>query len=395
MSEPWWAQWNPDDVMLMAEEPDDAWKTCVLQGVYFGENEYNGMLGARISAIFVVLITSFGATLFPVISERSSMKVPKYVYLFARNFGTGVIVATAFIHLLDPAYSAIGGNSCVGGTGHWADYAWCPAIMLASVFIIFLVDLFASVYTERKFGVKEDFQHDHVGAVIASDSRTETSDIEQRGHVHQHQGFNHEHHIDGELVSAPHAQRSSTKVPDGKLRDNASCSNESIETERDFQSQFGAFLILEFGVIFHSVMIGLTLGSTGEEFKTLYPVIVFHQAFEGLGMGARLSQIPFPHSKRMLPYFCCLAYGLCTPIAIAIGLGVRNSYVGSSYEVNVVSGVLDAISAGILLYTGLVELLARDFIFNPHRTKSMGELLFSVNNLLWGAGLMALLGKWA
>lgn len=31
---------------------------------------------------------------------------------------------------------------------------------------------------------------------------------------------------------------------------------------------------------------------------------------------------------------------------------------------NIVSGVLDSLSAGILIYTGLVELLAHDFIFN-------------------------------
>ena len=54
-----------------------------------------------------------------------------------------------------------------------------------------------------------------------------------------------------------------------------------------FKQQIAAFLILEFGVIFHSVIIGLNLGVVGDEFSTLYPVIVFHQAFEGLGIGAR------------------------------------------------------------------------------------------------------------
>jgi hypothetical protein len=36
--------------------------------------------------------------------------------------------------LLDPAYGEIGSNSCVGMTGHWADYAWCPAIVLTKYF---------------------------------------------------------------------------------------------------------------------------------------------------------------------------------------------------------------------------------------------------------------------
>jgi zinc transporter 1/2/3 len=91
----------------------------------------------------------------------------------------------------------------------------------------------------------------------------------------------------------------------------------------------------------------------------------------------------------------CLLYGLTTPIAIAIGLGVRTTYNAGSFTANVVSGIFDAISAGVLIYTGLVELLARDFLFDPHRTQDSKRLTFMVISLLWGAGIMALIGKWA
>ena len=58
------------------------------------------------------------ATYFPVIAKRvPRLRMPLYVYLFARYFGAGVIVATAFIHLLDPAYGEIGPNTCVGMIG--------------------------------------------------------------------------------------------------------------------------------------------------------------------------------------------------------------------------------------------------------------------------------------
>jgi zinc transporter 1/2/3 len=303
--------------------------------------------------------------------------------LIARNFGTGVITATAFIHLLDPAYSEIGGWSCVGVTGNWAIYSWCPAIVMASVVIIFLVDLVASVYTERKFGIKED-HNDVVAAAILSGDQDRIEDLENRPHLHE--GYNHDHQQPSQGKKADE---------DNVNTDVDSCSGNSLETERDFEAQFGAFLILEFGVLFHSVMIGLNLGTVGSEFKTLYPVLVFHQAFEGLGIGSRLSMIPFPYEKRWWPYFCCLAYGLTTPIAVSIGLGVRTTYASNSYTVNVISGVLDAISAGILIYTALVELLARDYIFNPHRTKDLRELGYCLFSVLLGTGLMALLGKWA
>ena len=174
-SEPWWMQWDPDTVTIGDESVSEAWKTCTIAGVYFGENEYNGSMGARISSIFVIFFVSTLFTLFPVVAARvKSIRIPKYVYLFARYFGTGVIVATAFIHLLDPAYGEIGGDSCVGKTGHWADYSWCPAIVLLTIFIIFLVDLASDVYVKRRFGVA----HNH-GDVI------EDAVVKRQGDAHE------------------------------------------------------------------------------------------------------------------------------------------------------------------------------------------------------------------
>jgi hypothetical protein len=49
---------------------------------------------------------------------------------------------------------------------------------------------------------------------------------------------------------------------------------------------------------------------------------------------------------------------------MAIGLGVRTTYDSASQTALLVSGILDAISSGILLYTGLVELLAHEFLFS-------------------------------
>jgi zinc transporter 1/2/3 len=123
-------------------------------------------------------------------------------------------------------------------------------------------------------------------------------------------------------------------------------------------------------------------------------VLVFHQSFEGLGIGARMSAIPFKR-KSWLPWVLCLTYGLTTPIAIAIGLGVRKTYNPGSNTANIVSGVFDSISAGILIYTSLVELLARDFLFDPCRTNDRRRLGFMIVCTLLGTGVMALLGKWA
>jgi zinc transporter 1/2/3 len=84
---------DPQNVDLETADPRDV--VCYLNR---GENEYDGRLGARISAIFVILVVSSAFTFFPVLVTRSKkLRIPLYVYLFARYFGTGVIVATAFI----------------------------------------------------------------------------------------------------------------------------------------------------------------------------------------------------------------------------------------------------------------------------------------------------------
>jgi solute carrier family 39 (zinc transporter), member 1/2/3 len=160
-------------------------------------------------------------------------------------------------------------------------------------------------------------------------------------------------------------------------------------------AQIISVVILEFGVVFHSVIIGLTL-AVDQAFKVLFVVIVFHQMFEGLGLGTRLAGLKLPPSYKWAPLFGAIAYGLTTPIGIAAGLGVRTTYNPGSTTATIVSGIFDSVSSGILLYTGLVELLAHEFLFNKEMHEaSTGKVAFAGASVLFGAGVMALLGRWA
>lgn len=142
------------------------------------------------------------------------------------------------------------------------------------------------------------------------------------------------------------------------------------------------------------VIIGLTLATT-DELDTLLVVIIFHQMFEGLGLGTRLAALPLPQHLNWVPLVAGAIYACCTPIGMAIGLGIRTSYNAESATASIVSGILDAISAGILLYTGLVELLAHEFLFNDHMKKApLGKVIFSLVTVMFGAGIMALLGEY-
>ena len=136
------------------------------------------------------------------------------------------------------------------------------------------------------------------------------------------------------------------------------------EQKEKYHNQIISVLILEFGVIFHSVFVGLSLAVSGDEFNTLFIVLVFHQMFEGMGLGARLAEIKWKESKKSTPWLLALGYTITTPIAIAIGIGVRHSFAPESRTSLIANGVFDAISAGILIYTGLVELMAHEFLYS-------------------------------
>jgi zinc transporter 1/2/3 len=87
------SDFDPSAVDLNTADPTQV--VCFLQA---GQNEYDGRLGARISALFVILVVSSATTFFPVVAARVRwVRVNIYVYLFARYFGAGVIIATAFI----------------------------------------------------------------------------------------------------------------------------------------------------------------------------------------------------------------------------------------------------------------------------------------------------------
>jgi len=261
--------------------------------------------------------------------------------------------------------------------------------------MVFLMDFAAERYVEVKYGYAHDPDVEEI--VTSSANRKESVAHSHASHMHLHAGDQMEITHERAATSGEDGDntgRDFEKIPEQQDLESASTLNSAI-VERGFQTQIAAFLILEFGVVVHSVIIGLNLGTAGSEFNTLYPVLVFHQSFEGLGIGARMSSIPFPKRLEWLQWALCSAYGLTTPIAIAIGLGLRTTYNSGSFTANVISGVLDSISAGILLYTGLVELLARDFLFDPERTRDNLRLTFMIACVLLGAGVMALLGKWA
>ncbi|CAA9965243.1 hypothetical protein CFE70_009050 [Pyrenophora teres f. teres 0-1] len=348
-------------------------------------NDYDGRMGVRISSIFVILVASSFGAVFPVFAKRRRHKlVPNWVFFAAKYFGSGVIITTAFIHLLAPANEALG-DECL--TGVIKKYPWPEGIALMTIFLMFFLELMTMRYA--KFGDGDDHSHDASHSHAAPVAKTDSSSVEGMKGEDLETGARNNPNMRGEDHLGH--EREHTAIDEDK-----SGTKLHISAPAEYAAQLTAVFILEFGVIFHSIFIGLTLAVAGDEFITLYIVLVFHQMFEGLGLGARLAMVPWPKSKRWTPYLLAFGYGLSTPIAIAIGLGARQSFAPGSRTTLLSNGIFDSISAGILIYTGLVELMAHEFMFSPYMQNGpVSRTLKAFALMTLGAGLMALLGFWA
>ena len=142
--------------------------------------------------------------------------------------------------------------------------------------------------------------------------------------------------------------------------------------------------------------VGMTISITTDGFITLLVAIIFHQFFEGLALGARIALI---RTARMWPekLLMGLAFALITPIGMGIGIGVLNQFNGRDSTTLWVIGTLDALSAGVLIWVGLVDMWARDWVIEggdmvEAKPLPLGVGLFS---LITGMVVMSVLGKWA
>ena len=146
-------------------------------------------------------------------------------------------------------------------------------------------------------------------------------------------------------------------------------------------------------IIFHSVFVGVTLGvsqNTGTV-TALVIALIFHQGNEGLALGVLFVKAGL---SRMRYALMALAFVFVTPLGVAIGIAVSSGYNGASKGALGTEGAFDAVSAGILIYNGLVDLVLPTF--DPDEVpKAWWLQALGFIFLYLGAAIMALIGKWA
>ncbi|KAJ6876014.1 hypothetical protein NC652_035396 [Populus alba x Populus x berolinensis] len=113
--------------------------------------------------------------------------------------------------------------------------------------------------------------------------------------------------------------------------------------------------------------------------------------FEGMGLGGCILQAEYkPLKKAVMAFF----FAVTTPFGIALGIALSKMYKENSPNALITVGLLNASSAGLLIYMALVDLLAADFM-GPKLQGSIKLQVKSCMAVLLGAGGMSLMAKWA
>lgn len=377
---------------------------------------------------------------FPIVARRfPDLPIPHRFLFISRHFGTGVLIATAFIHLLPTAFISMT-DPCL--PRFWnKTYPPMPGLVaMLSVFMVVSIEQFFAIrgaghshdseFTGGVYAEEGDDRHGsrarlgmHANGHIPLHNMDSPS-LSAEGHDRfskesqdpdQHRDHEHESDDDSDDLDALDPLASDDSAYLHLNRPSASQKNQlhrhhshghdsmsragHLSDPENPQKLFLQCLLLEAGILFHSIFIGMAVSvATGTEFVVLLIAICFHQTFEGFALGARIANlIPIlfdPRSPK--PWLMALAYGMTTPIGQAIGLWLHELYDPNSEVGLLTVGITNAISSGLLLFAGLVQLVAEDFLSERSYETLRGKKRWEANiAVACGGILMGIVGAFA
>ena len=200
-------------------------------------------------------------------------------------------------------------------------------------------------------------------------------------------------------ASDPLSEEASALNRPSTMKRHNSHEHNSGPPNQDPQKMFLQCLLLEASILFHSIFIGMAVSvATGTAFVVLLIAICFHQTFEGFALGARIANLipALFDAKSPKPWLMCLAYGLTTPIGQVIGLLLHRLYDPNSEAGLLSVGITNAISSGLLIFAGLVQLVAEDFLADDSYKVLKGKKRLEANvAVVVGALGMSFIGAFA
>ncbi|KAI3703689.1 hypothetical protein L1987_73883 [Smallanthus sonchifolius] len=346
-------------------------------------------LTLKFVAITAILLTGILGVTIPLVSKHwGFFRTDSNLFFSTKAFGAGVILATGFVHMLPDAAEALT-NPCLPETP-WSQFPFSGFIAMLAALTTLLVDFISTQYYESKQmkqvpNVKDDL-------VDCSDSESLIVPLV----ANEHEVFGEEDgggiHIVGMHVHAAHHSHNHKEVTEHSEGHSHGFGGGDDDDEGAVRHVVVS-QVLELGILSHSILIGLSLGVSQSPctIRPLLGALSFHQFFEGFALGGCISQAKLGvlHSTIMACFFA-----VTTPLGVGIGAIICSFYNPNSPRALVIEGILDAISAGILVYMALVDLIAADFMSKKMRCNARLQVV-SYIALFLGAGLMSILALWS
>ncbi len=151
--------------------------------------------------------------------------------------------------------------------------------------------------------------------------------------------------------------------------------------------------MIESGVAVHSIVVGIAFGLSSEEFVPLLIALCFHQFFEGIALSSIVYQCQ--KQKKGLNLMLYTIYGLSTPVGVLIGILIHQKYSENNPTSLAIQGIAEAVSSGILLYDGLVNVIGNHFKSGSFVTRSHSKQVVQLVALWFGTCVMSIIGHWA
>ncbi|KAK1321826.1 hypothetical protein QJS10_CPA03g01174 [Acorus calamus] len=286
----------------------------------------------------LILFTSAIGISSSVYLARLFRNTPAYAHtlLLIKCYSTGVILSTSLVHVLPDASAALSDCRIASRGRPWRDFPFSGFVCMTGALVALLVDFSAT--------------------------------------------------------SSSHAPR---YAPIGRDEEEGKKGCAEQEEELARVRQRFVLNVLGVGIVFRSVIIGVTMGMSQNvcTLRSLVAALTIHQIFGGMVVGGYIAQAGFNLGTTMS---MCAMFSVTTPIGIILGVLIfyLMEYNDSSVNALISEGLLGSLSSGILVYMALVTFIAVDFFHNKAISSKPWLKKASYMALVLGCASMSVLTLW-
>ncbi|RRT49327.1 hypothetical protein B296_00037888 [Ensete ventricosum] len=304
-------------------------------------------LRLKVAAIAAILVAGAVGVAIPLVGRKQRLlRTDGGLFVCAKAFAAGVILATGFVHMLHGAESSLT-HPCLPDSP-WRRFPFAGFGAMLAALGTLVVDFLGTQFYERK----QRAESTNPAAAVTAVAPIPAAEDDKNGIT---------------VISVAPTAR-----------------GEASGTEKSPIDIVGMHVHATAHRHGHAYVLATPGRSHGHD----------HEGEGETSSHARNVVVSQAQFKNTVAAMMACFFAITTPAGIAGGLGIASSYNAKSPRALVAEGLLDSMSAGILIYMALVDLIAVDFLSQTMRC-SVRLQVASYSALFLGAGAMSALAVWA